>query len=201
MSQLIGCVGSACNLKNIIEMNYCEIIIMKHKRHDWRGCCLCVCMSQCLLLYVSGRRAIFRKFCVNVILQEAVPASYFNFLQSTIMNMWPLNLGSKFSGYLRNFNPNLLHLISCWISWVIKIKFHPRTDHEDPDGGRGIAVLFLLISAVDGVGDQCHTATALSAVKRNFTNCTGGWVVPRAGLGGYLIPRPNRSSIPGSSSA
>ena len=75
--------------------------------------CMYVCMTLCLLLYVSGGRAIFRKFCINVTLQEAVPVSHFNFLQSTIMNMWPLNLGPRFSGYLRNFNPNLLHFISC----------------------------------------------------------------------------------------
>jgi hypothetical protein len=69
--------------------------------------------------------------------------SYFNFLQSTVMNTWPLNLEPKFSGYLRNLNPSLFHLISCRISRVIKVKFHPRTDHEDSERGRGIAVLFL----------------------------------------------------------
>ena len=69
--------------------------------------------------------------------------SYFNFLQSAVMNKKLFNLGHIFSAYLLNFNSNLLNLINFWIIWIVKVKFHPRTGHEDPEEGRGTAVLFL----------------------------------------------------------
>jgi hypothetical protein len=46
-----------------------------------------------------------------------------------------------------------------------------------------------------GVGGQRHAPAALPA-----TNCTGGWVGPRAGLDGCGKSRPHRDSIPGPSS-
>jgi hypothetical protein len=41
-----------------------------------------------------------------------------------------------------------------------------------------------LTSALDGVGDQRHTPASLAPRKTAGTHCTGGWVRPRAGLGG-----------------
>jgi len=72
-----------------------------------------------------------------------------------------------------------------------KGKIYPRTDHEGPEGSRGIAILFLpLTSTLDGVGGQGHAPADLPPVKRPGTQCIGGWVGPRAGLDGCGISRP-----------
>ena len=52
----------------------------------------------------------------------------------------------------------------------------PRTGHEDPEGYRGIALLFFLTLALDGVGGQHHALAALPLGKRPGTHCIGGWV-------------------------
>jgi len=36
-----------------------------------------------------------------------------------------------------------------------------------------------------GLGGQHHAPATLPAGKTRITNCTGGWVGPRAGLNGY----------------
>ena len=59
----------------------------------------------------------------------------------------------------------------------IYVKVRPITGHEDPEGGRVIAV-------------------PLPPGKRPGTNCTGGWVGPRAGLDGCGKSRSCRDSIP-----
>jgi hypothetical protein len=41
-----------------------------------------------------------------------------------------------------------------------------------------------------GLGGQHHALTALPLGKRPGTHCTGGWVGPRAGLGGRGKSRP-----------
>jgi len=41
------------------------------------------------------------------------------------------------------------------------------------------------------VGSQRHAPVALHPVKRQVTHCTGGWVVPRAGLDVCRISRPH----------
>jgi hypothetical protein len=46
-----------------------------------------------------------------------------------------------------------------------------------------------------GVGDQRNAAVALPWGKRAVTHCAGGWVGPRAGLGGCEESRPHRNSI------
>ena len=56
---------------------------------------------------------------------------------------------------------------------------------------RGIALLFLGPSALDGVGSVPRPGR-LYPRERPGTHCTGGWVGPRAGLDGRKI-----SSSPG----
>jgi hypothetical protein len=47
------------------------------------------------------------------------------------------------------------------------------------------------------VSGQLHVPAALPPGKRPGTHCIGGWVGPRAGLGGCEKYRPHRDSIPG----
>jgi hypothetical protein len=54
-----------------------------------------------------------------------------------------------------------------------------RTAHR---GSRGIALLFYDQWHYKGVRGQRHAPAALYPQKRPGTNCTGGWVGPRAGL-------------------
>jgi hypothetical protein len=62
----------------------------------------------------------------------------------------------------------------------IKVKVHPRTDHEVPVGEQRYISTLSLTSALDGVGGQRHSPAALPG-----THCTGGLVGPWAGLDGY----------------
>ena len=55
-----------------------------------------------------------------------------------------------------------------------------RTAHK---GSRGIAVLFLLASALDAVGGQRHAPAVLLPLTRPDTHCIGGWVDLTTGLG------------------
>jgi len=68
------------------------------------------------------------------------------------------------------------------------IKVHPREGHEDQEG--------VLTSALDKGGRQRHVPAALPLGERPGTHCTGGWVVPRAGLDRCGKSRPHRDSIP-----
>jgi len=51
-----------------------------------------------------------------------------------------------------------------------------------------------------GEGSQRHAPAALPPEKTPGTHCTGGWMGPSADLDGCGKYRPNRYSIPGSSS-
>jgi len=57
-------------------------------------------------------------------------------------------------------------------------------------GIRGIALLFLLTLALDGVGGQRHAPAALPTGKKPGTYFIGGWVGLRAGLDGCGKSRP-----------
>jgi len=46
------------------------------------------------------------------------------------------------------------------------------------------------------VGGQRYAPAAIYPQERPGTNCTGGWVGPRAGLDGCGKSRPYRDSIP-----
>ena len=63
---------------------------------------------------------------------------------------------------------------------------------------RPIALLFH-DHGTRGVSGQQHAPAVLYPRERPGTHCTGGWVVPRAGLDGRKIS-PHRDSIPGPSS-
>jgi len=56
--------------------------------------------------------------------------------------------------------------------------------------GRGIALLFHDRGTRRGVSDQQHAPVALYPRDRPGTHFTGGWVGPRAGLGGRKISSP-----------
>jgi hypothetical protein len=75
----------------------------------------------------------------------------------------------------------------------------PRNRLETPEGGRGIALLFLDLGARRG-WVVSTTPRSLYPRERTGTHCTGGWVSPRAGLDVCEKSRPHRDSIPGPSS-
>ena len=54
-----------------------------------------------------------------------------------------------------------------------------------------------LTSALDEVGCRHHAPTALPLGKRPGTQCTGGWVGPRAGMDGRGISHLRRDSASG----
>jgi hypothetical protein len=57
----------------------------------------------------------------------------------------------------------------------------PRNRPEGPEGGRGIALVFLDLGARRG-WVVSTTPRPLYHWERPGTHCTGGWVGPRAGL-------------------
>ena len=65
---------------------------------------------------------------------------------------------------------------------------------------RGIALLFHDQRHLKGVRGQRHAPAALYPRERPGTHCTGGWLVPRAGLDRCGKSRPHRNSIPEASS-
>jgi len=68
---------------------------------------------------------------------------------------------------------------------------HHRTDHEGPEGNRGIARWGWVVTA---------TPRPLYPWEIPCTHCMGGWVGPRAGLDGCGISHLYQDSIPESSS-
>jgi hypothetical protein len=74
----------------------------------------------------------------------------------------------------------------------------PRNRPEGPEGGRGIALLFIDLGARRG-WVVSTTSRPLYPRERPGTHCTGGWVGPRAGLDVSEKSRPQRDSIPGPS--
>jgi hypothetical protein len=63
-------------------------------------------------------------------------------------------------------------------SLKVKVKVHPRTSHEGPEGEQRYSSTLSLNMVLDWVGVQCHTLTALPQGKRPCTHCTGGRVGP-----------------------
>jgi hypothetical protein len=87
---------------------------------------------------------------------------------------------------------------------VIKTKGKGKTSRNKPEGpegggGRGIALLFLDLGTRSGCWSAPRPGRFLPP-ERSGTNCTGGWVGPRAGLYVYEKSRLHWDSIPGSSS-
>jgi hypothetical protein len=62
--------------------------------------------------------------------------------------------------------------------------------------GRGIAVPFLDRGIRRGVSGQQHAPAALYPRERHGTNCTGGWVGPRAGVDRCGKYHPTRIRFP-----
>jgi hypothetical protein len=82
----------------------------------------------------------------------------------------------------------------------VKVKVHPRPDHEDPDGESMYSFTLSLTSALDGGEVVSATPRPLYPRKRPGSHCVGGWVGPGAGLEGCGISRLHRVSNPGPSS-
>jgi hypothetical protein len=75
-----------------------------------------------------------------------------------------------------------------FLYWSLKVKV-PRNRPEGPEGGRGIALLFLDLGARRGWVIST-TPRPLYPRERHGTHYTGGWVGPRAGLDGCGKSRP-----------
>ena len=86
-----------------------------------------------------------------------------------------------FSGQSRNLVP--------------KGKLNPRTGHEGPEGQQRYSSTLSLTSALDMGGWSTPRPGRFTAGKGPGTNCTGGWVGPRAGMDGCRKCRPRRDSI------
>jgi hypothetical protein len=76
-----------------------------------------------------------------------------------------------------------------------KCKVHSRNGHESPEGENIYSFTLSLTSALDRDGWLSHRA-ALPPVRKPFTCCQGGWLVPRVGLDGCGKYRPHRDLIP-----
>ena len=74
-------------------------------------------------------------------------------------------------------------------------KFHPRTNHEDPEREKRYSYTLSLPSGLDVVGGQRHAPAALTPGKRIGTHFTGGCVGSRAGLDGFGKLSPHRDPI------
>jgi hypothetical protein len=105
------------------------------------------------------------------------------------------------SGNVRNISPHTgirspdrparsqsLYRLSYGRSTKVKV---PRNRAENPEGGRGIALLFPDHSARRGRVVSA-TPRPLYTRERPGTHCTGGWVGPRAGLDVCEKSRPHR---------
>jgi hypothetical protein len=77
----------------------------------------------------------------------------------------------------------------------VKVKV-PRIRLEGPEGGRGIALLFLNLGARRG-WVVSTTPRPFYPRERPGTHCTGGWMGRRAGIDSCEKSRPYRDSIPG----
>jgi len=79
----------------------------------------------------------------------------------------------------------------------IKSKVHPRTGHEGPESEQKHLSTLSIASALDAGGwSTSRPSRSLPMGKRPGTNCTGGWVGPRAGLDRCGKSRLHRDSIP-----
>ena len=55
---------------------------------------------------------------------------------------------------------------------------HPTSGYEGSEGRERYSYTLSLISALKGVGVQCHAPAALPRGKSPGTHCIGGWVAP-----------------------
>jgi hypothetical protein len=76
----------------------------------------------------------------------------------------------------------------------------PTTFYADTEGKWRYSSNPLETSTLKGVGRSTPRPGTLYPRKRPGTNCTGGWVWPRAGLDGYGETRASRDSISATSS-
>ena len=81
------------------------------------------------------------------------------------------------------------HVQQCTDHLLNKSTVRPRTGHEDPQAEWWYSST---ISALYGVGGQCHDQAALPPGERSGTHCIGSWVRPSAGLDGCGKSRPHR---------
>jgi hypothetical protein len=79
-------------------------------------------------------------------------------------------------------------------------KVHPCTGRTAHRRSRGIHIPFHDHGTRRGWGVSVHALAALYPWERPGTQCTGGWVGPRAGLDRCRKSRPHRDSIPRPSS-
>ena len=80
-----------------------------------------------------------------------------------------------------------------------KGKGHSKTGHENPKEEKRDKYSFFYLGSGWG-GVQRHAPAALPPEKRTGTHFIRDWVDPRAVLDGCGKERPNRDSIPGTSS-
>ena len=76
----------------------------------------------------------------------------------------------------------------CYVN--LNVKVHPRTGHEDPKGEYSYSSTLSLTSVLDGVGWSTPRPGRFTPGRRPGTHFIGGWVGPRAGLGGSGNSRP-----------
>jgi len=74
------------------------------------------------------------------------------------------------------------------------------TGHKAHRGSRGTALPFLDHGTRRGWGVSVTPRPLFAPRERPSTHCTGGWMVPRAGLDRCGKSRPHQDSIPGTSS-
>ena len=75
------------------------------------------------------------------------------------------------------------------------VKVLPRIGHEGPEGEQMCSCTLPSTSALDGEWAVNAKPRPLYPRERPATNCTGGWVGPRAGLDGCGKSPPHRDSI------
>jgi len=84
----------------------------------------------------------------------------------------------------------------------VKVKVHPRTGHEGPEGGGGELVSLYSILNLGARLGWVVNVTPWPLYPREIpgTHCVGGWVGPRVDLDGCGKSRPHQDSIPEPSS-
>ena len=65
----------------------------------------------------------------------------------------------------------------------VKVKVHPITGHEGPEGEYRYSSTHSLPRRLDGGGWSAPRPGRFTTRKRRGKHCTGGWVGPRAGSG------------------
>jgi hypothetical protein len=112
---------------------------------------------------------------------------------------WGHGIDAQTHNFVDSMSPTSLHYV---YKWLKKGKFRPTAGYEGPEAEKRYSSTLSLTSVLDRVSGQRHTPTALPPPpeKRPSAHRVGGWVGPRAGLGGCGQSRSHRGSIPGPSS-